>query len=191
MAALRRQRSLELKIASAQPPVSGRRRLRRPGSRQPRRRANDRPGLPRDLDLVGNHDDTKGLAGRSTAPRRGGDRTRERTGPPSDVGPSRRLAGPSGGCSTAEPKPRLSRRSTRLASRGGHRGRAESRRTLQSDSGRPAPRPCQRRSSTCALSSRARRSTSSQSCPRSAHQSTSPRRSYGWRRSSRPMRRRA
>ena len=55
-------------------------------------------------------------------PRRGGDHTGERTGPPSDFGPSRCLAGPSGACSTAERNARLSRRSTRLASRGGRRG---------------------------------------------------------------------
>jgi hypothetical protein len=136
VAALRRQQSLELTIASAQPPVSARRLLRRPGSRQPRWRADDRPGLPCDLDVAGNHDVAKS---RRVEDRRGGDRTGERTGPPSDFGPSRRLAGPSGACSTAEPNPRLSRRSTRLASRGGRRGRAERRRTLHSDSGRPAP----------------------------------------------------
>jgi hypothetical protein len=38
------------------------------------------------------------------------------------IGPSRRLADPSGACSTAERQPRLSRRSTRLASRGDRRG---------------------------------------------------------------------
>lgn len=47
----------------------------------------------------------------------GADRSAER-----EFGPSRRLAGPSGACSTAERNPRLSRRSTRLASRGGRRG---------------------------------------------------------------------
>ena len=55
-------------------------------------------------------------------PQAGGGPTRERTGPPSDFGPSRRLAGPSGACSTAGRNARPSRRSTRLASRGGLRG---------------------------------------------------------------------
>ena len=50
--------------------------LWRPGRRQPRWRADDRTGRPCDLDVVGNHDDTKGLAGGIPPPDRGGDRTK-------------------------------------------------------------------------------------------------------------------